>query len=99
MKLAWLPKAQRSLREIRQYIALDNPKAARVFIKKLKATAGRLKSFPEAGWMLEDFESLGFREIVHDNYRIIYRIKGDVVEIANVLHGARILRRSDLKDE
>ncbi len=32
------------------------------------------------------------REVIHGNYRIVYRLTHDVVEIATVFHGARLLR-------
>jgi toxin ParE1/3/4 len=33
-----------------------------------------------------------FREIIHGNYRIVYRLRHDIVEIATVFHGARLFR-------
>jgi plasmid stabilization system protein ParE len=32
------------------------------------------------------------REVIHGNYRIVYRPRDDVVEIATVFHGARLFR-------
>jgi plasmid stabilization system protein ParE len=42
-------------------------------------------SYPELG-----DESI--REVIHGNYRIVYRLRHDVVEIATVFHGARLFR-------
>jgi plasmid stabilization system protein ParE len=30
------------------------------------------------------------RELIFQNYRIVYRVKPDVVEIAAIVHGARL---------
>jgi len=32
------------------------------------------------------------REVIHGNYRIVYRLRLDLVEIATVFHGARLFR-------
>jgi len=32
------------------------------------------------------------REVIHGNYRIVYRVRHDLVEIATVFHGARMFR-------
>jgi hypothetical protein len=32
------------------------------------------------------------REVIHGNYRIVSRLRHDVVEIATVFHGARLFR-------
>jgi toxin ParE1/3/4 len=32
------------------------------------------------------------REVIHGNYRIVYRLRPDLVEIATVFHGARLFR-------
>jgi len=36
------------------------------------------------------------REIILGNYRIIYRIKDDIVEILTVYHSARLLETENL---
>jgi plasmid stabilization system protein ParE len=32
------------------------------------------------------------REVIQGNYRIVYRLRHDAVEIATVFHGARLFR-------
>jgi plasmid stabilization system protein ParE len=32
------------------------------------------------------------REVVYENYRVVYRVRPDAVEILTVFHGARLLR-------
>ncbi len=32
------------------------------------------------------------REVIHGNYRIVYRVQPDLVEIVTVFHGARLFR-------
>ncbi|GAG86026.1 unnamed protein product [marine sediment metagenome] len=39
-------------------------------------------------------ETPELRERILGNYRIIYRLKKDAVEIVTIIHGARLLRES-----
>jgi len=32
------------------------------------------------------------REVIHGNYRMVYRVRSDLVEIVTVFHGARFFR-------
>jgi hypothetical protein len=41
--------------------------------------------------MVEEWQDPNVREILHGNYRIIYRVRDNVVEIIIVIHGARLL--------
>ena len=38
------------------------------------------------------------RQIIHGNYRIIYRIKSEEIQILTVYHGARSLNPDALKE-
>jgi toxin ParE1/3/4 len=38
----------------------------------------------------------GIREILLGSYRIVYRVKGDLLELLTVYHGARLLDPSRL---
>ena len=56
----------------------------------LKA-AERLEAFPKSGRMVPEASDPVIREIVLGNYRIVYRIKHELVQILTVYHGARLL--------
>jgi plasmid stabilization system protein ParE len=58
----------------------------------------RLRRFPEIGGRVPEFEELGLREIVHGNYRVIYRYEGNAVLILTVHHGAKPLTQSSLRE-
>lgn len=46
---------------------------------------------PERGRVVTEFEDNTLREIIHKNYRIVYRLKigVDYLEILSVIHSAR----------
>lgn len=49
---------------------------------------------------MPELEIYKFREVIYQNYRIVYRIKEDtnIVEILAVVHGAREIRKA-LREE
>jgi toxin ParE1/3/4 len=85
----WTHKARADLREIRNYIAIDNPEAASRLADGIVGAAESLGDFPHKGRMIRR----GLRHIhaVHP-YIIRYRVKGDLIEITRVYHGARNVR-------
>lgn len=53
--------------------------------------AERILAFPNAGRMVPEYMEPAIRETIHSPYRIIYRLKPDLVEILTVIHGRRSL--------
>jgi len=45
-----------------------------------------------------EFPGSGLRELLHGNYRIIYRVHPDRVAILSVYHGQRLLEREPRDD-
>ena len=98
MKLRWSQKAQDDLVEIALYIAQDNPKAARTWVKRLRERARQAAASPLAGRYVPERRREHIREVFLRSYRIIYRIQSAEVLILTVLEGHRLLR-SDWLDE
>jgi toxin ParE1/3/4 len=86
MKVRWFAKAISDLESIRGYIAQGSPVAARKVAARIKQATVRLASFPQSG---RTGRVPGTRELVIPGtvYIAAYRIRGDQVEIAAVLHG------------
>ena len=90
-EIIWSEKALNDLREIESYIGKDSERyALRVVIKIIERTS-ILNSFPLSGRMVPELESFNYRELIEGNYRIIYRIVNDKIEILTVRHSARLL--------
>jgi len=49
--------------------------------------------------MVEEWQDPNIREILFGNYRIIHRVRDNVVEIMIVCHGARLLDNENLKEQ
>ncbi len=60
------------------------------------AAVGRLANFPNSGRVVPEIKDPGIREILLGSYRIVYRVKGDLLELLTVYHGARLLDPSRL---
>jgi toxin ParE1/3/4 len=88
MRIVWTEPASRDLEEIGDYIAKDNPAAARRVIRAVEAAVRRLARFPHSGRI---GHRAGTRELVvpRTPYIVPYRIHSGKVEILAVFHGAR----------
>ena len=86
MKIRWSPTAVSDLRAIRAYIANENPTAARKIAIRIRESVNRLVNFPLSG---RTGRVLGTRELVvpGTSYIAAYRIQGEELQIAAVLHG------------
>ncbi len=92
VKIRWSSLARDDLREIVKYIAQDSPDYAKFFAQKIITYVKNLKSFPRVGRSLKEVANPDIRQLIYQNYRIIYQIQNDVVEIITIVHCARLLR-------
>lgn len=91
MKLVWTDPSIEDLRSIRDYIARDSESYAANLIEQFIMAAGRLAEFPRLGRVVPETRDENIREVLCENYRIIYRIADERVEILTVVHGRREL--------
>ncbi len=96
MRILWTLQAKEDLQEIKAFIARDAPFTAVAFIRRLKRAVDALRGFPERGRVVSEIGKPEIREILHGNFRIIYRFRQERVEILTVFHGARLLTKDDL---
>ena len=98
MKLLWTEQALISLRSIQNYIeSFSSEEVANNFIKKLIARAELLPTFPEMERIVPEINSGIFRELIEENYRIVYRLTSEAIEILTVFEGHKILEIKELK--
>jgi toxin ParE1/3/4 len=89
IEVVWSPRAIADLQEIRAHIAADSPAWADLTVRRLVASVERLREYPESGRMVPERQSPELREVVSGRFRIVYRRKTDLVEIATVFRGSR----------
>ena len=87
MKLRWSRRALADLDRIAATIAMDKSMEATDFGTSISHSVSRLQDFPLLGrtGAYQDTREL----VVHKNYLVAYRVRGDEVQILQVWHVAR----------
>ena len=89
--LAWSAAARDDLQAIHTFVARDSPHYADLLVAHLITAVDRLTTFPLSGRVVPEFQQEDLREVLHGNYRIVYRLHVDAVAILTVFHAARRL--------
>lgn len=87
--VVWSPQSIRDVESIRAFIAQDSPSYADLEARRIVAAVERLRRFPESGRPVPERQDQTIREIITPPYRIVYRLRGGVVEVATVFRGSR----------
>ena len=90
-KIRWSPRAASNFEDICNYIARDSEFYAAIFAKKINAIIESIPQFPKAGRIVPEYEDKNLREKIYENYRIVYRLKEEFIEIVVICHGAKTL--------
>ena len=91
-ELVWTDESERWLKDIFDYIALDNPDAAAAVVEGIFDRAQTLLQFPESGYRYEGSTD-DVRILLYGHYRIAYKIAEEGVVILGVFHGALAIER------
>ncbi len=97
MKITWSPLAIDRVAEIAKYIAQDSPNSAQKWVESIFNVVERLEQFPKSGRIVPEIIQDDFREIIHGNYRIIYRLQNESISILTVRHGRQLLPIDEIK--
>ncbi len=89
-RVVWSPHAVRDLEAIHAYIAGESARYADLVIGRLLAAVERLESFPESGREVPERAHGSIREVIVGPYRVVYRFRPGLVEIATVFRGSRL---------
>ena len=96
MKLIWTHEALVRLLEIEEFIAQDNPERAQKFVFQIIEHGESLSGKPLIGRMVPEISDPKIRELIFKNYRIIYRLRKNTIEILTVFEGHRLLRVDEI---
>jgi toxin ParE1/3/4 len=90
-EIRFLSIAQDDLRDIIDFISIQNTQAAEKLVTRIEKILATLSTHPYAGRISDDEELLrmGYRYLVIDNYLIYYVTEGTQVWIHRIIHGAR----------
>lgn len=90
MKVRFTSSARAQFLSALTYIRRDNPGAALNFRDRVETVLRRLDEFPDSGRLVPEFPELPYREVIIAPYRFFYRVKGEIVWIVAVWHGAQL---------
>ena len=75
-RLKWTGRAIADLNDIADYIALDNPDAARRVARRIYRHVKQLVKHPYSGSVPDELEDTKYRQIVEPPCRIFYEVRG-----------------------
>ena len=94
MTIIWTTTARQFLREIRDYIATDSPSRADKHTIQIIDKVDLLAVTPRIGREPSELEGSGILQIMHGNYRILYRISDEsLIYVLAVIHCSRDFKR------
>ena len=91
-EVIWTEPALNDLDAIADYIALDNPEAAKHLVQKIFDHVGQLADHPNSGSKPQELKGWRYRQIVEPPCRVFYRHDEARVYILYVMRGERLLR-------
>ena len=90
-QVVWSPRAIEDVEAIASFIAKDSVAYAAAVVQKILDTTGNLNKFPLLGRIVPELGDPAIREKLVYSYRIIYRVEAEIITIAAVIHGKRLL--------
>ena len=91
-EVTWTEPALSDLDAIADYIALENPDAARALVQRVFHHVDQLVAHPRSGSKPPELRGWRYRQIVEPPCRVFYREHSDRVFILNVMRAERLLR-------
>lgn len=89
MRVVITDEARRDLVDIWAYLKQETPFHADAVMDRLEAACAELIASAGHYPLLPGREERGVRRRVAKPYNILYRVRGDLIEVVHVLHGAR----------
>lgn len=90
-KVVWSSKAIDDVDAIASYIARDSVSYAAAVVHKIINITRNLINNPLEGEVVKEFGDDSYRQDYAYSYRVLYKIKGNVVTVAAVIHGKKLL--------
>ena len=93
-EVIWTKNAQFDLESIIEYIKIDSVNIAKKIFFEIKEECANLHYFPERKRVVPELQQIGilkYREIIHERYRIIFKIDNTKVYVLLVVDSRRNL--------
>ena len=93
-EVIWTKNAQFDFESIIEYIKIDSVNIAKKIFFEIKEECANLHYFPERKRVVPELQQIGilkYREIIHERYRIIFKIDNTKVYVLLVVDSRRNL--------
>lgn len=97
-QVIWTEPALLQLEDIAEYIALENPRAAKELVRKIFHTITKLEDFPLSGHKPNELPESKYLEVTVPPCRIFYKVVAEQAHILFVMRQEQELRRFLLKN-
>jgi addiction module RelE/StbE family toxin len=92
-EVVWASSASDDLEAIADFIARDSEHYAAALAREIVHAAASLGEFAERGQVVPEFQDEQLRELLIRPYRLIYRVREQVVIVLAIVHGSRRWKR------
>lgn len=97
-EIVWTEPAIADLEAIADYIAIQDPEAAKAVVRRIVTHVKQLADHPKSGPRPKELGPKSrYRQIVEPPCRVFYRHDGDQVHVVHVMRTERLLRRNQLR--
>jgi len=97
VKIVWSPLSFGRLESVYDFIANEDPVAAKNLIKRIFKRVESLSKYPERGRKVPEVNRNDIREIFESEYRIIYRIETNKIVFLTIRSFKQFLPSTDTK--
>lgn len=88
MTVEWMPRAEAQADEIAENLRIRSPDRAFQWVTDLLELVENLERFPQMGRIIPERQNPALRELIFEKqYRVMYRVTADKVQILAVKHG------------
>ena len=92
VRIKWSDTAKNDLKGIIEFLSHDSQQYADYFYERIFESIDNLKKFPKIGRRVPELKDPNMRELILQNYRIVYQYFANNIEIVTIFHGKRLLR-------
>ncbi|SJM90952.1 type II toxin-antitoxin system RelE/ParE family toxin [Crenothrix polyspora] len=85
--LQWTTSANRDLVRLHAFLHPANPRTAAKIVQKLVASAEQLRTYPQLGERLTEFEPHEVRRLVVGDYELRYEVVETLITVLRLWHG------------
>ena len=89
--MRWTLRARADLVEIGRYVGGHSPGAAQRLLGRLRRSLKQAARMPQSGRIVPELGRTDTRELLVGNYRAVYRVLDEAIDVVAVFEGHRLM--------